>query len=77
MHLNTTPATGRIVPAEMRWLRRFVNATTLCCQKAALQVGVGLGWALFGWCLKDEAAALEAEYESQQQRHTLHVNRQA
>lgn len=61
MHLNTTPATNRVNPAEMRRLRATVATTTICCPYTAIQAAVTTAHVAHGEDWSQEAAVLLAE----------------
>jgi hypothetical protein len=71
MHLNTTPSTNRINPAELRRLRATVATTTICCPVTAIQSAVTTAHIAFGEDWSQEAAVLLAEQEYQATRPTM------
>ena len=61
MQINTAPATNRINPQEMRFLREATANTATGCRKAARQAIVTYKWLSEEMDLRQEAAALNAE----------------
>lgn len=63
MQANTDNATNKVNPTEMRFLRTAVDATATRCRLAAMQAVVSYASLALGLDLRQEAKALEAEYE--------------
>lgn len=65
MHINTTPSTNRINPAELRRLRATVATTAICDPYTAIQAAVTTAHVAHGEDWSQEATVLLAEMDYQ------------